>query len=91
MGFDRSWRLSGKEKRYQRDVNHVVSKRIVAFAARYPKAVIVLEDLRNSAESQTAGGAERRRPLRLKAGGVDSAPGNGTPLEGWVSLLEAAE
>jgi IS605 OrfB family transposase len=50
-------RLSGKEKRYQRDVNHVVSKRIVAFAAQYPKAVIVLEDL----------GGIRRRARQRKA------------------------
>jgi len=38
-------RLSGREQRYQRDVNHVVSKEIVAFAAGYPRPVIVLEEL----------------------------------------------
>jgi putative transposase len=38
-------RLSGREKRYQRAVNHVVSKEIAAFAASYPQPVIVLEEL----------------------------------------------
>lgn len=38
-------RLSGKEARFQRDANHMVSKRIVEFTARYPDPVIVLEDL----------------------------------------------
>lgn len=36
---------SGREARFQRDANHVVSKRIVEFATQYPKPVIVLEDL----------------------------------------------
>jgi len=38
-------RLSGKEAHFQRDVNHVASKRIVNFASQYPNPVIVLEDL----------------------------------------------
>jgi len=38
-------RLSGQESRYQRDVNHVVSKEMVEFASRYDQPVIVLEDL----------------------------------------------
>jgi IS605 OrfB family transposase len=43
-------RLSGKERRYMTDVNHCVSKEIVAFASRYPGAVIVLEDLKGIRE-----------------------------------------
>ena len=38
-------RLSGREQRYQRAVNHMVSKEIVAFAASYQRPVIVLEEL----------------------------------------------
>ena len=38
-------RLSGRERRYQRDINHGVSKGLVAFAAQYSQPVIVLEDL----------------------------------------------
>lgn len=37
--------LSGKEARFQRDANHVTSKRIVKFASQYPSPIIVLEDL----------------------------------------------
>lgn len=50
-------RLSGKEARFQHDVNHVVSKRIVSFASQYPSPVIVLEDLtgiRRSAKHRKA-------------------------------------
>jgi len=36
---------SGREARFQRDANHVVSKRIVEFASQYPDPVIALEDL----------------------------------------------
>jgi len=56
-------RLSGRERRFQRDVNHVVSRRIVQAAARTGRA-IALEDLRGIRErtnTQPRITIERRR------------------------------
>jgi len=39
-------RLSGRESRYVRDVNHVISKRIVQFALSEGRPAIALEDLK---------------------------------------------
>lgn len=46
-------RLSRKEARYMRDVNHVVSRRIVEFALETENPTIVLEDLSGIRESTT--------------------------------------
>ncbi len=56
-------RLSGRERRFQRDVNHVASRRIVQAAARTGRA-IALEDLtgiRERTNTQPRGKTERRR------------------------------
>ena len=66
-------RLSGKEKRFQKHVNHLVSKAVVS-EAQALGAAIALEDLtgirertntqpRNSTERRRPSGAQRR-PLR---------------------------
>ncbi len=39
-------RLSGRERRWQTDVNHVVSKQIVEFAKGHRRPIIVMEDLK---------------------------------------------
>jgi putative transposase len=55
-------RLSGKEARYQRQINHEISKSIVTRAIEIP-AKIALEDLTGIREdiNQTAGKSQRRR------------------------------
>jgi len=52
-------RLAGREQRYQRAVNHVVSKEIVAFAASYRRPVIVLEELGGIRQRAKQGKAQR--------------------------------
>lgn len=44
-------RLSGREARFQKDANHIVSKKIVEFASQYDRPVIVLEDLKGIREN----------------------------------------
>ena len=38
-------RLSGRERRFQRDTNHVTSKRLVTFASQFERPVIAVEEL----------------------------------------------
>ena len=52
-------RLSGREQRYQRAVNHVVSKEIVTFATSYRRPVIVLEELGGIRQRAKQGKAQR--------------------------------
>ena len=52
-------KLSGKEKRFQRDVNHCISKHIVA-KAKDTKRAIVLEDLGGIRSRTTVSKAQRR-------------------------------
>lgn len=40
-------KLSGKQKRFQRDVNHCVSKKLVQFSVDSGRSLIALEDLKN--------------------------------------------
>lgn len=40
-------KIKDKEKRYMRDVDHKISREIVEIAQKFPKSVIVLEDLTN--------------------------------------------
>ncbi len=54
-------KLSGKEKKYQRDINHCISKRIVA-KAKDTKRAVVLEDL-GGIRSRTAVSKAQRRDL----------------------------
>ncbi len=51
--------LSGRESRFMRDANHVISKRIIEFASRYDDPVVVLEDL-----TGIRGSAKHRREQR---------------------------
>ena len=53
-------RLSGHEARYRRDVNHVISKRLVAKAKDTGRAII-LEDLKGIRAQTTVRKAQRRR------------------------------
>jgi IS605 OrfB family transposase len=53
-------RLSGKQKRFQRDTNHTISKRI-AGEAKARNSAIVLEDLSGIRERTTAGRRQRAR------------------------------
>ena len=53
-------RLSGKQARFQRDVNHTISKRIVS-KAKARNSAIVLEDLSGIRERTTAGRQQRAR------------------------------
>ena len=39
--------MSGRERRFQRDVNHCTSKALVAFAGRFPRPVIAVEQLKD--------------------------------------------
>ena len=52
-------RLSGKQARFQRDVNHTISKRIVS-KAKARNSAIVLEDLSGIRERTTAGRKQQR-------------------------------
>ena len=52
-------KLSGKENRFQRDVNHQVSKRLV-MKAKDTKRMIVLEDLEGIRSRNTVSKAQRR-------------------------------
>ncbi|MBI0584838.1 MAG: transposase [Methanomassiliicoccus sp.] len=52
-------KLSGKEKRFQRDINHCISKHIVA-KAKDTKRSIVLEDLGGVRSQETVNKAQRR-------------------------------
>jgi len=54
-------RISGRQARYQRDINHTISKRLVAEAQRTGRA-IALEDLRGIRDRVTA---RRRQRARL--------------------------
>ena len=56
-------RLSGKEKRFQRHVNHVISKTII-FDAKQSNSIVAIEDLtgiRNRTNQQPRSKTERRR------------------------------
>jgi len=52
-------RLSGREARFQTDINHCISKALVEFASQYPRPAIAIEDLTNSIKS-----ARRRKAQR---------------------------
>jgi IS605 OrfB family transposase len=52
-------KLSGREKRFQKDVNHSISKHIVA-KAKDTKRVIVLEDLEGVRSQETVSKVQRR-------------------------------
>ena len=54
-------RLSGRELRYMRDTNHVVSKRIVHFAIEQDTAVIATENLEGIRERANACGKALRK------------------------------
>lgn len=52
-------RLKGKQRRFQKDVNHVISKRLVATAKRTARG-IALEDLKGIRERVRVRGTEQR-------------------------------
>lgn len=52
-------RLSGKQRRFQRDVNHCISKRVV-LKAKYTKRTIRLEDLKGIRQRTRVRGTEER-------------------------------
>ena len=54
-------RLSGRERRYMRDTNHVVSKRIVQFAIEQDAAVIATENLEGIRERANECGKALRK------------------------------
>ena len=54
--------ISGKQRRFQADVNHCVSKKVVAFAARSGKSLIAVEDL-TGIRDQVKRGQRRNQEL----------------------------
>lgn len=56
-------RLSGRERRFMKDVNHCVSKQIVAFAVNNKAATITLEDLEGIRKSAKSKGKTMRKMI----------------------------
>lgn len=56
-------RLSGRERRFMKDVNHCVSKQIVAFAVNNKAATIALEDLEGIRKSAKSKGKAMRKMI----------------------------
>ncbi len=54
-------RISGREKRFVLDQARVAAKRIVEYAARYDRPIIVLEDLEGIRDAKARGKEGRRR------------------------------
>lgn len=53
-------KMSGREKRFQKDVNHQISKQIVGFANK-SKSSIALEDLKNITKNRRVRKAQRKK------------------------------
>lgn len=53
--------IKDREKRYMRDVDHKISKEIVDIARKFPKSVIVLEDLKNIRQKVKYSSRQNRR------------------------------
>lgn len=60
-------RLSGRERRLQQNANHIVSKRLVEWAASFPNPVIVMEDLTHLRENAQRKTKKGRRELHTWA------------------------
>lgn len=54
-------RLSGRERRFQTNANHIISKRLVEWAKSFERPVIVMEDLTHIRERAKQKGKRQRR------------------------------